>query len=97
MTTQDLLSNILSPENLELLLATSSTNAVLNLEDHSISINYTYNKEELKAKVSEIFDTLNNYIENNTKEDMNDSNNTAIDMAKYLKREFDLLNSMLAL
>jgi len=97
MTTQDLLSNILSPENLELLLATSSTNAVLNLEDHSISINYTYNKQELKAKVSEIFNTLNNYIEDNTKEDMNDSNNTAIDMAKYLKREFDLLNSMLAL
>ena len=97
MTTQDLLSNILSPENLELLLATSSTNAVLNLEDHSVSINYTYNKQELKSKVSEIFDTLNNYIEENTKEDMNDSNNTAIDMAKYLKREFDLLNSMLAL
>jgi hypothetical protein len=97
MTTQELLSNILSAENLELLLATSSTNAVLNLEDHSVSINYTYNKQELKTKVSEIFDTLNNYIEENTKEDMNDSNNTAIDMAKYLKREFDLLNSMLAL
>lgn len=97
MTTQELLSNILSAENLELLLATSSTNAVLNLEDHSVSINYTYNKQELKTKVLEIFDTLNNYIEENTKEDMNDSNNTAIDMAKYLKREFDLLNSMLAL
>lgn len=97
MTATEFLENVLSANNLELLLAITSENAELDIENHTVSINFSYDKESLKTKLSEIQSTIETYIQENTSEEVNHSNSTAITDAKYLRRKFESVNSMLAL